>query len=115
MLHRARQLRRQSTDAEHRLWCHLRNRRLGGWKFRRQHHVDRYIADFACLKARLIIELDGGQHACGQRGYDEQRDAVLRAHGFTVLRFWNDDVLQDTEAVLAEVWRVLEATGKQPG
>ncbi|MDO5288456.1 MAG: endonuclease domain-containing protein [Pseudomonadota bacterium] len=101
---RARQLRQASTDAEAKLWAHLRDRRLQGWKFRRQHPVAGYFADFACLEAGLLIELDGGQHASlPQQTHDQRRSAALAAAGFAVLRFWNHEVLQQTEAVLQRI------------
>lgn len=103
---RARSLRNLETDAEARLWYHLRDRRLGGFKFRRQVPVGPYFADFACLEKRLIVEVDGGQHA-NQASQDEQRSTYLREQGFTVLRFWNDQVLLKTEAVLTEILRRL--------
>jgi primosomal protein N' (replication factor Y) len=106
---RARQLRRDMTDAERRLWSRLRDHRLEGWSFRRQHPIPPYVVDFACADARLIIEVDGGQHA-GSRG-DARRDQVLNGLGWRVLRFWNNDVLVNTEAVLATV---LAALGPHP-
>jgi len=104
---RAKGLRKQLTDAERRLWYLLRGRRLKGWKFRRQHPVGPYVADFACLECRLIIEVDGGQHVQNQAA-DEKRSGYLRDQGFTVLRFWNSDVLNDTERVLEAILRELE-------
>lgn len=104
---RAKGLRKQLTDAERRLWYLLRGRRFKGWKFRRQHPVGPYVADFACLECRLIIEVDGGQHVQNQAA-DESRSALLRDQGFTVLRFWNNDVLNDTERVLEAILRALE-------
>ncbi|MEC9363575.1 MAG: DUF559 domain-containing protein [Pseudomonadota bacterium] len=103
---RARSLRHLETDAEARLGYHLRDRRLGGFKFRRQVPVGPYFADFACLEKRLIVEVDGGQHAT-QASQDERRSTYLREQGFTVLRFWNDQVLLETEAVLTEILRRL--------
>lgn len=93
----ARRLRRDSTDAEQRLWRHLRNRNLGGFKFRRQVTIGPYIADFACVEAKLIVEADGGQHT-NER--DERRTAYLEALEWKLLRLWNNDILQKTEAVL---------------
>ncbi len=98
----ARGLRARMTDAEHRLWYHLRDRRLLGHKFRRQVPIGPYIADFACLPLRLVIEIDGGQH---DAAVDGLRTACLHEQGFTVLRFWNNDVLRDTDAVLADICR----------
>ena len=82
----ARQLRCRSTDAERLLWRHLRRRRLADFKFRRQEPVGTYVPDFVCYEGRLIVELDGGQHA-DDRAYDERRDAWLASQGFRVLRF----------------------------
>src|SRR5258707_503550 len=88
-----RRLRRNQTDAERVLWFHLRGRRLRGLKLMRQVPIDRYIADFCCSDARLIIELDGGQHAT-RSVEDLNRTKILEAMGYLVLRFWNNDVLQ---------------------
>ena len=96
---RARSLRTVQTDAEQGLWYHLRSRDLQGWKFRRQHEIGRYIADFVCPYAGLIVELDGGQHG-EQVIYDELRTLELEAMGYRVLRFWNNDVLKNIEGVL---------------
>ena len=95
---RARAMRGAPTDAERRLWRLLRDRRLGGLKFRRQVPVGPYIVDFLCVSARLIVEADGSQH--GQSIRDEDRDAYLAQQGWTVLRFWNHEVLQNLESVL---------------
>lgn len=102
MLNKAKSLRRNQTEAEHKLWYHLRAHRFKGLKFKRQKPIGRYIVDFICMEHRLIIELDGGQHA-DQTDYDQQRDAWLHAQGYTVLRFWNNEVLQQTEAVLERI------------
>ena len=93
----ARSLRREMTEAEERLWNELRDRRLDRIKFRRQVPVGKYVADFACLEARLIVEIDGSQHADSES--DEARKTELEARGFGVLRFWNDDVLKDMDGV----------------
>jgi len=85
------------TDAERVLWRLLRDRRLDGWRFRRQEPIDRYIVDFICFEARLVIEVDGGQHADSDS--DTLRDAHLQAHGFRVLRFWNSEVLSNADYV----------------
>ena len=103
---RARALRRNPTDAERHLWRHLRNRHLAGYKFRRQHPVGPYIVDFICPEACLVVELDGGQHQ-GQQHYDAARTAFLENRGLRVLRFWNDQVFSETEAVLEEIVRRL--------
>jgi very-short-patch-repair endonuclease len=106
----ARRLRREQTDAERALWFRLRDRRLNGWKFRRQFPIDRYIVDFFCADAHLIIELDGGQHAV-RTATDAQRTKVLEAMGYLVLRFWNSDVMQNLDGVLEEIIAVLESPG----
>ena len=106
-LARSRRLRRDSTDAEKRLWSFLRNRNLEGWKFRRQVRIDSFIVDFCCIEARLIIELDGRQHADQKKCYDDLRTRQLKGLGFRVLRFWNSEVLQETEGVLQEICRML--------
>src|SRR5690242_13265404 len=88
---RARRLRRDATDAERRLWYRLRARQIDGAKFVRQEPIGPYVADFVCREQRLVVELDGGQHATDKR--DAMRDDWLRQHGYRVLRFWNNDVL----------------------
>ena len=95
----ARELRNNGTDTERLLWRYLRNSQLEGVKFRRQQPIENYIVDFVSFDKRIVIELDGGQHAENVE-YDEQRNACLRANGFIVLRFWNNDVIQNTEGVL---------------
>jgi very-short-patch-repair endonuclease len=101
----ARRLRRNQTDAERVLWFELRDRRLAGLKFKRQVPVDRFIVDFLCSEARLIIEVDGGQHA----GRDEtNRTKILEAMGYHVVRFWNNDVLENLDGVLEELLNVLD-------
>ena len=103
---RARELRNNPTDAERHLWRHLRNSQLRGCKFRRQEVLDRYIVDFVCFEPKFIIELDGGQHS-EQQEYDEQRTKYLNGLGFEVQRFWNDEVLIQTEAVLEKIYQIL--------
>ena len=93
----ARQLRRDMTDAERRLWQRVRMRQMMGARFRRQHPLGPYIVDFACLAERLVIELDGGQHF--ESLYDRRRDSAIAAMGFRVLRFWNNEVFLDLDAV----------------
>ncbi len=90
-------MRSNQTDAEAVLWNELRSRRLMGMKFRRQVPIDCYIVDFICAEHRLIVEVDGSQHA--ESEYDQKRDAKLKAMGFIVLRFWNDDVLKEINSV----------------
>ena len=96
---KARKLRKQSTDAESALWNLLRNRQLTGHKFRRQAPIGKYIVDFLCFERNLVVELDGGQHQ-EQTGYDTERTRVLESRGHRVIRFWNNLVLEDTDAVL---------------
>lgn len=98
---RVRALRHAQTDAQALLWSSLRSRRLPGLKFRRQHPIGHYFADFACVEVGLVIELDGGQHAeeAAERK-DASRAAAMAAAGFTTKRFWNHEVLQQTAAVL---------------
>jgi very-short-patch-repair endonuclease len=97
--HKARQLRKNSTDAEKHLWIHIRNRQLEGWKFKRQVPIGQYIADFVCFELKLIIEIDGGQHAV-QVDYDLRRTEFLQSKGYRVVRFWNNEVLGNIEGVL---------------
>ncbi len=102
----ARILRRNQTDAEKQIWKHLRNRRLAGYKFRRQYSVGPYVVDFVCLERWLVVEIDGGGHM-EKLQKDERRTASLESHGFTVVRFWNNDVMQNTESVLNVILEVL--------
>ena len=95
---RAKRLRRESTDTEKHLWYHLRANRLG-FKFKRQVPIGCYIIDFVCMEKRLIIELDGGQHLDNEV-YDTKRTHWLNNQGFQVLRFWNNDVLKQTESII---------------
>jgi very-short-patch-repair endonuclease len=103
----ARRLRRNQTDAERVLWFRLRARRFGGWKFRRQFPIDRFVVDFFCADAHLIVELDGGQHAVRTKN-DERRTKILEAMGYLVLRFWNNDVIKNIDGVLEEINATLE-------
>ena len=104
----ARALRANGTDAEQALWRHLRSRQLNGHKFRRQHPIGPYIADFACVEARLVVELDGGQHAqMDAPQYDERRTQFLQAQGWQVLRFWNHDMLVEPAGVLQAIAQAL--------
>ncbi len=108
MKQRSRELRANSTDAEQHLWYYLRAHRLG-YKFKRQVRIECFIVDFVCYERHLVIELDGGQHQESQI-YDTQRTAVLGKKGFQVLRFWNHEVLQHTEAVLTVIYQTLSPT-----
>ena len=98
---RARRLRRDSTSAELRMWNRLRSRALGGFKFVRQEAIGPYIVDFICRERRLIVELDGGQHADSQK--DAIRDRWLHDHRYRVLRFWNNDVMSNADGVLETI------------
>ncbi len=104
----ARALRNTMTEAEKRIWFRLRAHRLNRASFRRQEPLGTYIVDFVCFDARLIIEIDGSQHADSQR--DKVRDAWLVAQGFTVLRFWNTDVLANTDGVTERIDDALRAS-----
>ena len=97
----ARQMRNAPTDAEHRLWQHLRASQLDGAKFTRQHPIGNFIADFACRSLRLAIELDGGQHADSPT--DANRTRIIEAHGYRVIRFWNNEVLGNMDGVLTVI------------
>ena len=104
----ARRLRRDQTDAESRLWQQLRDRRLQGWKFRRQVPVGRYFADFVCIEARLVVELDGSQHGETRADYDRLRTESLNAAGFRVMRFWNNDVFENLDGVMTAILAACE-------
>ena len=93
----ARPLRRRMTDAERKMWFALRDRRLGGFKFKRQWTVGHFVVDFCCIERRLIVEIDGGQHNAGR---DAPRTAALNEQGYRVICFWNNDVLGNLEGVL---------------
>jgi very-short-patch-repair endonuclease len=105
---RARRLRKSFTDAELRLWQLLRNRNLKQFKFRRQHPMGSYIADFVCLEQCIVIEVDGSQHA-QQTEYDSARSAYFQTKGFRILRFWDNDVLVRAEGVLQAIYNALDA------
>lgn len=100
----ARALRRRSTEAERLLWQRLRNRQTGGLKFRRQEPLGPYVVDFFCLERRLIVELDGGQHAREER-LEAERTAWLKARAYRVIRFWNHEVIDNIEGVLETIVR----------
>ena len=106
-------LRARQTDAERRLWQYLRDRGLAGFKFLRQYPIAGYIADFCCFERGLVVEVDGGQHGeVVER--DSVRTAAMERHGFRVIRFWNNDVLQNTERVLAAVLTAPEDPHPRP-
>ena len=109
---RAKGMRSTHTEAEHRLWQILRAKRFAGFKFKRQLPIDHYIVDFACLSWRLIIEADGGQHA--ENVQDERRDAYLRAQGFRVVRFWNNEIFTNEDGVTERIFELLNAPSPQP-
>ena len=102
----ARTLRSEHTDAEGLLWARLRGKGLCGHKFRRQQPIGPYVADFACMSEKLIVELDGGGHA-ERKAYDSKRDEFLRRNGYRVLRFWNTEVFENLHGVLEEISEVL--------
>lgn len=102
----ARSLRTEMTLAERQLWQELRGKQVAGFRFRRQHPIGHYIADFACVEKLLVIELDGGQHQ-EQREYDERRTDYLQSEGWQVLRFWNNEVMANLDGVLARIIEVL--------
>ncbi len=106
--HLIRRLRADMTQAERRLWHHLRDRRLDGFKFRRQQPIDRFVVDFLCVERRVIVEVDGGQH---NELVDAERTAILETAGYFILRFWNDEVLRQTDIVLL---RILSTLRSQP-
>jgi very-short-patch-repair endonuclease len=105
-------MRNEPTPAEHRLWQILRAKRLAGYKFKRQIPIDHYIVDFACLRNLLIIEADGGQHSESET--DFIRDSHLRAQGFRILRFWNNDIFENEQGVCDAILTALEAPLPNP-
>jgi adenine-specific DNA-methyltransferase len=103
-------LRSAQTDAEEMLWYHLRNRNTANLKFRRQHVLQGFIVDFVCLEKKLVVELDGSQHAeTKAQIYDEQRTGKLEEAGFYLMRFWNSDVFNHLDGVLEAIYIALEA------
>jgi 5-methyltetrahydrofolate--homocysteine methyltransferase len=105
---RARDLRKNANDAEQKLWSYLRGRQLDGYKFRRQHALGQYIADFICLPARLVIELDGDTHGNDERQrLDAIRTESIERAGYRVIRFWNDEVFDDVDEVIEEITNAL--------
>ena len=103
---RAKQLHREMTPAEAKLWAHLRAHRMGDVHFRNQHAIGNYIVDFCAPRKKLIIELDGSQHL-EQEEYDHERTAFLESKGYQVLRFWNNSVLNETDLVLKVIFTAL--------
>jgi len=110
---RARNLRKNQTEAEKLLWSYLRNRQIEGCKFRRQWPIGAYIVDFACLSRQLVIELDGGQHAEAIT-YDKTRTRFLEAKGYKVIRFWNNDMLANPVAVLQQIYEEVSTLAESP-
>jgi very-short-patch-repair endonuclease len=108
----ARELRNGCTEVERLLWRHLRNRQIGGVKFRRQQPIETYIVDFVSFEKKIVIELDGSQHS-ENRQYDDKRDRCLQSNGYKVLRFWNNDVMENVDGVL-EVIRACCLTAVPP-
>jgi very-short-patch-repair endonuclease len=104
--HRAGELRKEPTDAEARLWSRLRLLDMKGTHFRRQHAIGTYIVDFCAVKLKLIIEVDGGQHL-EQEEYDHERTEYLESKGFQVLRFWNNEVMEDIDTVMGVIFAEL--------
>jgi very-short-patch-repair endonuclease len=109
LLQRAQELRQQQTHTEQLLWNHLRNRQLCNAKFRRQHNIDRFITDFYCHSAALVIEVDGEIHD-HQKERDSDRDASMQSQGLTVLRFTNEEVLNDIDSVLKRIAQYLHTS-----
>lgn len=108
----ARRLRREMTDAERLLWSRLRGSQLEGRRFVRQYEIGNAVADFACRGAKLVVELDGGQHA---RAIEEDaaRTRRIELHGYSVIRFWNSDVMANPDGVLEEIRRTLQLAGNE--
>lgn len=100
-LSHARNLRKELTDAERKLWSRLRARQIGGVKYRRQHSIPPYIADFCCVERKLVVELDGSQH---NQCVDEVRSRFLAEKGWQIMRFWDNEVLNQTNTVLEAIW-----------
>jgi very-short-patch-repair endonuclease len=110
---RVKQLRVDMTNAERKLWSALRDRRLAGFKFRRQHRLGPFVVDFICIEHRLIVEVDGGQHA--DNAYDERRTAWLERRGWRVIRFWNNEILENIDGVQTAILQsVREPSPSQP-
>lgn len=112
LLEYAKQLRSNQTEAEQRLWYYLRGKRFMGLKFKRQKPIGPYIVDFVCMEYKLVVEADGGQH--GGRS-DVKRDAWFAAQRFTLLRFWNNEILEQTDMVLEQIRRVIVALSALSG
>ena len=109
---RARALRKDQTDAERLLWQHIRSRQLQGYKFRRQVPIRHYIVDFLCVTLKLIVEVDGSQHM-SNINYDNKRTQFLVSQGYNVVRFWNNEILTQTDAVLEALTLTLSQREKE--
>ena len=104
----ARRLRRDQTDVERKLWYALRDRRLHGFKFRRQQPIGSYIVDFVCFEAKLIIELDGGQHGFDENlAADAARTVYLQSEGFRIMRYWNAELIENLDGAIEGICREL--------
>ena len=110
---KARKLRRNSTDVERQLWHRIRDKQIDEFRFRRRRPIGKYIVDFVCLDAMLIVELDGGQHA-GDAAYDQRRTAFLESLGYAVLRFWNNEVIENMDGVLQRLHETLLRSRTNP-
>jgi very-short-patch-repair endonuclease len=111
LIEAARSLRRTMTDAEQLLWSSLRRKQLGGYRFRRQHPIDRFVLDFYCSEVKLAIELDGGQHNEPDAiVYDHERTVLLKEYGIQIVRFWNHEILSNLEGVLQIIFERLTTT-----
>jgi very-short-patch-repair endonuclease len=108
ILHQAGELRKQTTPAEKKLWAYLRLMREDGVRFRRQHAIGSFITDFCAPRKNLVIELDGSQHL-EQEEYDNERTKYLESQGYKVIRFWNNDVMNNIDGVIKEIMSTLEA------
>ena len=107
LLNRAKWMRSNPTEAERRIWSILRAKRFAGYKFKRQEVIEPYIVDYVCFATRTVVEADGSQHADSQ--YDLERDASLGGQGFSVIRFWNNEILAHTEVVANAIWHALHS------
>ncbi len=113
MIKRARELRKNMTDAEKKIWQSIRKRQILGNKFRKQVPIGPYIADFVCFEKKMIVEIDGGQHKA-QEGYDQKRTEFFQSRGFQVIRFWNNDVLTNIEGVTKRLYACLGCPPDHP-
>jgi len=105
---RAREMRREATAGERKLWSHLRRKSIGGVRFRRQHPLFGFIADFCCAEARIVVELDGDSHAA-RADYDRWRTRELNRRGYRVVRFLNQEVIENIEGVIEKIWEEIQA------